>query len=83
MVIDSYHISFFFGAGASAEFGIPTMKKLAEDYRMLLDHQENLTNEQKVYNDIVENLKNDMGPDVDIEAVFLSLMACANIALRT
>jgi NAD-dependent SIR2 family protein deacetylase len=31
MVVDSGLIEFFFGAGASAEFGIPPMRKMAQE----------------------------------------------------
>jgi NAD-dependent SIR2 family protein deacetylase len=68
MVIDSGNLLFFFGAGASAEFGIPTMRKMAKDFKNELDKEN--SEEEVVYKEIVEMLNDDMGPDVDIEAIF-------------
>lgn len=69
MVVDSGNVLFFFGAGGSAEFGIPPMRKMAEDFKSIIN-QQNLPEERDAYNEIVKMLNNDMGPDVDIEAVF-------------
>jgi hypothetical protein len=69
MVVDSDKILFFFGAGGSAEFGIPPMRKMAEDFKSIIN-QQNLPEERDAYNEIVKMLRDDMGPDVDIEAIF-------------
>jgi hypothetical protein len=69
MVVDSDKVLFFFGAGGSAEFGIPPMRKMAEDFKSIIT-QQNLSEERDAYNEIVKMLKDDMGPDVDIEAIF-------------
>jgi SIR2-like domain len=69
MVVESGRMVFFFGAGASAEFGIPLMRKMAEDFRSIVNEQ-GLSEQQDIYNEIVEMLKDDMRPDVDIEAIF-------------
>jgi NAD-dependent SIR2 family protein deacetylase len=37
MVVDSGRMVFFFGAGASAEFGIPLMRKMTEDCKSLAE----------------------------------------------
>ena len=68
MVVDSGRMAFFFGAGASAEFGIPLMRKMGEDFKSIINKQD--LEEQEIYNEIVGTLKDDMGPDVDIEAIF-------------
>jgi hypothetical protein len=69
MVIDPGRITFFFGAGASAEFGIPLMRKMAENFKDILNKQGS-PEQQYIYNEIIQMLKDDMGPDVDIEAIF-------------
>jgi hypothetical protein len=66
MAVDSGSIVLFFGAGASAEFGIPLMRKMTEDFKSIVNKRD-LSEEQK--NEIVEMLKDDMGPNVDIEAI--------------
>lgn len=70
MATDSYYISFFFGAGASAEFGIPTMKRMATEFRNVVNDSGNATREQEIYNEIIESLGGDMGENMDIEAIF-------------
>ena len=70
MVVDSGRMVFFFGAGASAEFGIPLMRKMTEDFRSIVNKGDLSEEQQNVYNEIVKMLKDDMGPDVDIEAIF-------------
>jgi hypothetical protein len=52
MVADSGRIVFFFGAGASAEFGIPPMRKMAEDFKSMVNNRG-----LEIYNEIVEMLK--------------------------
>ena len=69
MVIDSGRIVFFIGAGASAEFGIPLMRKMAEDFKSIVNEQ-SLPEQRDTYNEIIEMLKDDMDPDVNIEAIF-------------
>jgi hypothetical protein len=68
-MVDSGRIVFFFGAGTSVEFGIPLMRKMAEEFKNIVD-EKGLPEERNTYNEIVEMLKDDMGPDVDIEAIF-------------
>ena len=69
MTIDSGNILFFFGAGASAEFGIPTMTKMAQDFRLELTNKGSKP-EKDIYNEIIEILARDINCDVDIEAIF-------------
>lgn len=68
MVVDSGRMTFFFGAGSSAEFGIPLMRKMGEEFKSIINKQG--LEQQEIYNEIVDTLKDDMGPDVDIEAIF-------------
>ena len=67
--ITSDNISFFFGAGSSAAFGIPTMKDMANEFHNIItkdDHVEKC----ELYNEVVRILKNDLGSSLDIEAIF-------------
>jgi len=65
----SSDVVFFFGAGASAPFGIPTMKQFVVDFEEYLN--ENATrNEQNVYADIKETLEKRLKRQADLEAVF-------------
>ena len=56
MVVDSGNILFFFGAGASAEFGIPSMRKMAEDFKNKIRQQKS-QEKQAIYNEIIKMLK--------------------------
>ncbi len=63
-------LTFFFGAGASAPFGIPTMKKMTGDFTNVIQ-KEGRPREQALYDEILRFLKRDLRPEnVDIEAVF-------------
>jgi hypothetical protein len=65
----SRDVVFFFGAGASAPFGIPTMKQFVNDFEEYLN--ENATkNERIVYADIKTTLEERLGKDVDLEEAF-------------
>jgi hypothetical protein len=44
------------------------MRKMAEDFKSVVNKQD--LEQQEIYNEIVDTLKDGMGPDVDIEAVF-------------
>jgi len=63
------NVVFLFGAGASAPFGIPTMKQFVVDFEEYL--RENATkDEQIVYSDIKETLEKRLSKQVDLEGVF-------------
>jgi hypothetical protein len=62
-------LSFFFGAGASAGFSIPTMKELTAEFTREVDQQAH-ENEKAIYHDIVESMKSANGGLLDIEAIF-------------
>ncbi len=65
----SSDVVFFFGAGASAPFGIPTMKQFVTDFEEHLI--ENATKDERmVYTDIKETLEKHLDRHVDLEAVF-------------
>jgi len=65
----SSDVVFFFGAGASAPFGIPTMKQFVTDFEEHLN--ENATKDERIlYTDIKETLEKHLREPVDLEAVF-------------
>ena len=67
----SSNILFFFGAGASAPFGIPTMKQFVTDFETSFDqNDENALDQKIVYSGIKGRLEQDLGKPVDLEAVF-------------
>ena len=66
---DSSDILFFFGAGASAPFGIPTMKQLVIDFRHFLS--ENGTDKEKeIFADIQNTLERELQRQIDLEDIF-------------
>lgn len=62
-------VVFFFGAGASAPFGIPTMKQFVTDFEESLS-ESGTKHEQKTYTDIKETLKKRLHRQVDLESIF-------------
>jgi len=65
----SSDVVFFFGAGASAPFGIPTMKQFVIDFEKHLD--DNASKDERIlYADIRGTLEERLGKKVDLEAVF-------------
>ena len=73
MTISASDITFFVGSGASAPFGIPTMK------RMTLEFENRLTGEEKqVYEEITTVLRRNNTIEIDIEGV-LSVINLSNI----
>ena len=70
MVRKTIDVVFFFGAGASAPFGIPTMKQFVPDFEKLLA-EEGTKSEQTMYTIIKEGLERRLGKQhVDLEAIF-------------
>jgi hypothetical protein len=70
MEILSDDILFFFGAGTSAAFGIPTMSYITDAFRSEINSNGS-SDERKVYDEILNLLQRDLGSDgADIEAVF-------------
>lgn len=66
---DTSDLTFFLGAGASAPFGIPTMKKLVIDYEKMLI-KNGKKEELEVFSDIKSTLENIKQRSVDLEDVF-------------
>ncbi len=70
MTLSAGEISFFFGAGASAPFEIPTMKRMTRLFDERL-RSEGSREEKEVYGRVVTELEKDLGEDkVDIETIF-------------
>jgi hypothetical protein len=75
--LDSGNIVFFFGAGASAPFGIPTMKQFVNDFEeFLLENAEK--KEREMYSDIKKTLENKTHRHVDLEAIFTVIDGIVN-----
>lgn len=67
--INSKDIVFFFGAGASAPFNIPTMEQFVVNFERFLN--ENAGKEERdLYSDIKTTLENKINRSADLEAVF-------------
>jgi len=67
--INSSDIVFFFGAGASAPFNIPTMKQFVTDFEKVLE-EDATKSERLTYKEIKDALEKRLKRQVDIEAVF-------------
>lgn len=67
--VNASDVLFFFGAGASAPFGIPTMKQFVLDFEKYL-HGNATDSEQKIYSGIKQTLEKRLSEPVDLEAVF-------------
>lgn len=65
----SDQIVFFFGAGASAPFGIPTMKQFVTDFEESLI-ENGTKGERRTYTDIKKTLEKQLHRQVDLEGVF-------------
>lgn len=63
------NIVWFFGAGASAPYGIPTMKQMVVDFERLLE-SDGSREERRLFSFVHDFLKANLGRDVDLEAVF-------------
>lgn len=62
-------VVFFLGAGASAPFGIPTMKQLVVDFEQFLSGY-GTKGERAKYLSIKQRLGYELGREVDLEAIF-------------
>jgi hypothetical protein len=70
MAVSAGEISFFFGAGASVPFEIPTMKQMTNLFNERLCSQGS-QQEKKVYDRIVTELEKDLGEEkFDIKTIF-------------
>lgn len=69
MSFEAHNTVFFLGAGASAPFGIPTMKQMVTNFnKYLIEH--GTQDEVLLYRDIKEKLERTRGDNVDLESVF-------------
>ncbi|MGH9926226.1 MAG: hypothetical protein ACREAS_04975, partial [Nitrososphaera sp.] len=63
-------IGFFFGAGASIEFGIPSMKKMTTSFATKIRNKASTSKESKIFDDIYDALTGVYGNNnVDLEAI--------------
>jgi hypothetical protein len=69
--INPDRIGFFFGAGASMEFGIPSMKEMTRVFIKELRKKE----EKKAFSDIYRSLTKIYNGNVDLEAVMSVISA--------
>lgn len=67
--VDPSNVLFFFGAGASSAFGIPTMKQFVNDFEQYLKENASI-DERDLYMDIKDTLQGRMHREVDLEAIF-------------
>jgi NAD-dependent SIR2 family protein deacetylase len=69
ITIGGNRIGFFFGAGASSEFGIPSMKKITESFYKEINSDGN-DEEKKLFNSIYDSLATIYGKHkVDLESI--------------
>jgi len=67
--VNGKKIGFFFGAGASIAFGIPSMTRMTEEFRTKL-MKRNKVNEKKLFSDVYDSLLRFYGIDrIDLEAI--------------
>lgn len=68
MAVLAQDLTFFFGAGASAAFGIPTMRKMTSEFENEIKVNGS-ENERNLY-EIIRLLREDLRSSMDIEATF-------------
>jgi NAD-dependent SIR2 family protein deacetylase len=69
----------FIGAGASAAFGIPTMKRFVGEFEEFISsNEEHLPSQVHLYKKIKEVLTQQLKRDVDLEDVFTVINALAS-----
>ena len=80
MEYGAHDIVFFIGAGASAPFGIPTMKQFVSDFEKYLD-QKDESKERTLYNNIKGILETKLNRDIDLEDVFTVIQGIKDLTL--
>jgi hypothetical protein len=70
----------FFGAGASKEFGVPTMREMVSKFLNEIKGENN--KENNLFMDIYETLKKDMDSNVDLESIFTVLEGLKELDLE-
>jgi len=78
MSFNADDIVFFFGAGASAPFGIPTMKQFVIDFENYLD-EKGKSDERKAYRNIKNILETKLNREIDLEDVFTVIDGIINL----
>lgn len=65
---DGTKLGFFFGAGASVEFGIPSLKAMTKEFYEIMNHGANV--QTRLFNEIYHSMEDIYGRDnVDIESI--------------
>jgi hypothetical protein len=67
--LESNDVVFFFGAGASAPFGIPTMGQFVLDFEKFLNENAD-KKERDLYSDVKQTLETKIHRNADLEAIF-------------
>jgi len=78
---NSSDATFFFGAGASAPFGIPTMKQLVADFEDFLKKRGD-EEEGSIFSDIKSTLEKTLQRQVDLEDVFTVIDGIRNYGVE-
>lgn len=80
-ILNARDVVFFFGAGASAPFGIPTMKQFVVDFDKFLD--ENGTEDEKtLYGNVKNVLAKRLKREVDLENIFTVIDGYINFSFE-
>lgn len=81
MAFDASNIVFFFGAGASAPFGIPTMKQFVVDFEKFLK-KDGSKKEREFYNKFKTTLQKELPPQrtIDLEDIFTLIDGYINLS---
>lgn len=67
---DGSKLGFFFGAGASIEFGIPSLKAMTKEFYELMNSKVNDATQTDLFNEIYYSMEDVHGKDnVDIESI--------------
>jgi len=78
MSFDASNIVFFFGAGASAPFRIPTMKQFVVDFEKFLN-ENGTERENETYHDVKHVLTKQLDREIDLEDVFTVVDGCIHL----
>ena len=80
-MVDGNNIGFFFGAGASIEFGIPTMRAMTMDFYNLINSNNTILT--KLFNNVYNSMEEIYGKDkIDIESIMSVLRAYPKSSLQ-
>jgi hypothetical protein len=79
--IKTSDVAFFFGAGASASFGIPTMKQFVTLFEKELQHSFR-SEKRRLYDEIKSSLESKLQNAPDLEAIFTVIDGIAHYELE-